>query len=84
MAELKNSKRDKVVVNRKYGEQKHKIFVSTVITKNGRKVLEQFRVPVDVEVSLPVEIIKCIKDRKIAKFVDEKQKMVSEFSIDKT
>jgi len=83
MAQAKNSKRETVVVTRKYSEQKHKIFVSTVITKNDRNILEQFRVPVDVEVELPVEIIKCLKDRKVAKFVDGTQKMVPEFVVEK-
>ena len=46
MAEIKNSKREKVIVTRKYDEQKHKIFVSTVIIKDGKKKLERFRVPV--------------------------------------
>ena len=83
MAQAKNSKRETVTVERRYSEQKHKIFVSTVITKNDRNVLEQFRVPVGVDVELPVEIIKCLKDRKIAKFVDGKQKMMPEFVIEK-
>lgn len=83
MSEVKNSKREKVIITRKYSEAKHKIFVSTVITKNGKKILEQFRAPVDVEIELPVEIIKCLKDRKVAKFVDGKQKMLPEFVVEK-
>ena len=78
-----DSKRETVIVERKYSEQTHKIFVSTVITKKGKPVLEQFRVPVEVEVSLPVEIIAALKDRKIAKQKDNKQTMVSEFVITK-
>ena len=77
-----NSERKTVIVTRKFGEQKHKIFVSTVITKKGRAVLEQFRVPVEVEVDLPVEIIAALKQRGIAKFVNGTQKIVREFTVE--
>lgn len=77
-----DSKRKKVIVERKYSEQKHKIFASTVITKNGKPVLEQFRIPVDVEVELPVEIIEHLKQRKIAKQMENKQIMVPEFIVE--
>ena len=82
-AKIEDSKRVKVIVTRKYGEEKHKIFSSTMINKNGKYVLEQFRVPVDVEVELPVEVIEQLKGRGVAKFVEGKQKMVPEFSIEK-
>jgi hypothetical protein len=78
---VKDSPRKKVIVERKYDEQTHKIFVSTVIKKGGRSVLEQFRVPVNVEVELPLEIIAALKDRKIAKQKENKQVMVAEFVI---
>ena len=39
-----DSVRKKVIVERKYSEQTHKIFVSTVISKKGKPTLEQFRV----------------------------------------
>ena len=81
MADKKNSERKEVLVTRRYGDATHKIFVSTVITKNGARVLEQFRVPINVEVNLPVEIIVVLKERKVAKFFDGKQKLVPEFSL---
>ena len=80
--DAEDSERKTVIVERKFGDQKHKIFVSTVITKNGKSDLEQFRVPVGVEVELPVEIIAALKDRTIPKFSENKQSMVREFSIE--
>ncbi len=78
---VKDSIRKKVIVERKYSEQEHKIFVATVINKKGKPVLEQFRVPVNAEVDLPVEIIAALKNRKIAKQKNNKQTMVPEFVI---
>ena len=80
--ELGDSERKKVIVTRKFSEHKHKIFVSTVITKNGKPELEQFRVPVDVEVELPVEIIAALKKRGVAKFDGKKQSIVNEFVVE--
>ena len=82
MSEM-TSKREKVIVDYKYGDSKQKIFSSTVIQKNGKPVLEQFRIPAGVEVELPVEIIEQVKGRKVAKFVDGKQVLVREFTIEK-
>ena len=79
-----DSKRVEVIITRKYSDQKHKIFASTVITKNGKRVLEQFRVPVNVPVSIPVEIVKMIKERTVAKYVDNTQVMATEFLVEKT
>ena len=81
--DLGDSKRQKVIVSRKYGNAKHKIFSCTVIMKNGRPTLEQFRVPVNVEVTLPVEIIEQLKGRKVAKWEDGKQIMATEFTVEK-
>jgi len=81
-AKLKDSERKLVVVERRYSEATHKIFASTKIIKDGVSKLEQFRVPVKVEVELPVEIIAHLKSRKIAKFIDGKQQMVAEYVID--
>jgi surfactin synthase thioesterase subunit len=85
MAAAKNSKRVKVIVTRRFGdgEDKNKIFVSTVILKNDRRVLEQFRVPVDTPVDLPVEVIKALKSRAIPKEKSGALKMVAEFTIEK-
>ncbi len=81
--QVRNSRRVNVIVTRKYSEHKTKIFVSTTIMKNGKSVLTPFRVPVDIPVSLPVEIARILKDRKIAKFVDNKQAMVPEYLLEK-
>ena len=78
---VKDSTRKKVIVERKYSELDHKIFVSTVIQKKGKPVLEKFRVPVNVEVELPVEIIAALKGRGIAKQKENKQVIVPEFVI---
>jgi len=78
---VKDSIRKKVIVERKYSELEHKIFVSTVIQKKGKSVLERFRVPVGVEVELPIEIIAALKDRGIAKQKENKQVIVPEFVI---
>jgi len=80
---LENSKRVNIVVTRKYGEEKHKIFASTTIIENGSSILKQFRVPVDVPVEVPVEIARILHDRKIPKFVGEKQSMVNEFTVER-
>ena len=77
-----DSERKLVMVERKYGEAKHQIFASTVINKKGKPVLEDFLVPVNVEVSLPVEIIAHIKQRGIAKQAESGlQTIVPEFVI---
>ncbi len=81
--QVKDSRRVNVIVTRKFSEHKTKIFASTTIIKNGKSVLEQFRIPVDTPVSLPIEIARILKDRKIAKFVDNKQAMVPEFLLEK-
>ncbi len=80
---IKDSRRVNVVVTRKYSEHKNKIFASTTIPEKGKVILKQFRVPVDVPVSIPVEVARMLKDRKVAKFVDNKQKMVPEFLVEK-
>ncbi len=79
---VKDSVRKKVIVERKFSDLKHKVFASTVIVKGGQPVLEQFRIPVNVEVELPVEIIAHLKQRQIAKQEDGKQTMVNEFIIE--
>ncbi len=79
---LKDSERKKVTVERRYSEASHKIFASTVIVKDGVKKLEQFKIPVKTEVSLPVEVIAHLKTRKVAKFIDGKQQMAAEYVID--
>ena len=81
--EPRDSRRVKVIVTRKYSEHKNKIFASTTITEKGKVILKQFRVPVDVPVEIPVEVARMLKDRKVAKFVDNKQKMVPEFLVEK-
>jgi len=77
-----DSERKTVIVQRRYSDLKHKIFVSTHIKKDGELVLVPFRVPVDVEVDLPVEIIAALKERGIAKFVDGKQIIAKEFLVE--
>ena len=81
--QIRDSRRVKVIVTRKYSEHKNKIFASTTILEKGKRILKQFRIPVDTPVEIPVEIARMLKDRKVAKFVDNKQKMVPEFVIDK-
>jgi len=84
-AAVKNSKREKVIVTRKFGngEDKNKIFVCTRVIKNGREKMEQFRVPVDCEVDLPVEVIAHLKDRGVPKENSGSLKMAKEFSVEK-
>ncbi len=85
MAEVKNSKREKVVVTRKFGngEDTNKIYVCTRIMKNGKAKMEQFRVPVDCEVELPVEVIAHLKERGVPKENSGSLKMAKEFSVEK-
>jgi len=82
---VKDSERIKVNVLRRFGNDtnKSKIFVSTVIVKGGKSKLETFYVPTNVEVELPVEIIKCLKDRKIPSESGESLKMEAEFNVEK-
>ena len=79
---IKDSRRVNVIITRKFSEHKN-IFASTTIAERGRVILKQFRVPVDVPVEIPVEVARMLKDRKVAKFVDNKQKMVPEFLVEK-
>ncbi len=79
--DVTNSVRKKVIVERKYTESTARIFASTVINKNGKSKLEQFRVPVGVEVELPVEIIKMLKERKTPKQTQDHQTLVPEFVV---
>ena len=81
--EPRDSRRVKVIVTRKYSEHKNKIFASTTILEKGKRILKQFRIPVDTAVEIPVEIARMLKERKVAKFVDNKQEMVPEFVIDR-
>ncbi len=84
---IKDSERKKVIIERKFSSddtesEKARIFSSTVIIKDGKPKLEQFRVPVGVEVELPVEIIAQIKGRGIPKEQSGKLKIMSEYSIE--
>jgi len=81
--QVRDSRRVKVIVTRKYSEHKNKIFASTTILEKGKRILKQFRIPVDTAVEIPVEIARILKDRKVAKFVDNKQVLVPEFVIDR-
>ena len=82
---VKNSKREKVIVSRKFGdgEDTNKIFVGCVTTKNGKAVMEQFRVPVNVEVELPIEVIEQLKGRGVPKEKGGHLKIAKEFSVEK-
>ena len=82
---VKDSKREKVVVTRKFGDgtDKNKIFVSTTIIKGGKTVLEQFRVPVDTEVDIPVEVIAHLKERGIPMEADGSLRIAKEFTVEK-
>ncbi len=79
--ELGDSERKKVTVERKYTESTARIFASTVIKKNGKAKLEQFRIPVNTEVELPIEIITMLKERKTPKQIQDKQTLVPEFVV---
>ena len=76
-----DSERKKVIVERKYTESTARIFASTVINKNGKAKLEQFKIPVNVEVELPVEIITMLKERKTPKQTQDHQTLVPEFVV---
>jgi len=82
---VKNSKRENVIVSRKFGdgEDTNKIYVCTRIIKDSKTIMEQFRVPVDVEVELPIEVIKHLKDRGIPKEKAGKLVIAKEFSVEK-
>jgi len=84
MATVKDSVRKKVIVTRRLGdgEDKAKIFSSAVISKNGRKTVEQFRVPVDIEVELPVEIITQLKQRGLPVEKNGNLTIVKEFLVE--
>ncbi len=79
--DVTDSVRKKVIVERKYTESTARIFASTVINKNGKSKLEQFKVPVNTEVELPVEIIKMLKERKTPKQTQDHQTLVPEFVV---
>ena len=83
--EIKNSKREKVIVSRKFGdgEDTNKIYVCTRILKNGLPIMEQFRVPVDVEVELPVEVIEHLKNRGVPKERGGSLSIAKEFTVEK-
>ncbi len=66
--DIGDSKRELVKVERKYDSSKTRVFVSTVIQKNGKPKLESFKVPVNVPVELPVEIIKALKARGVPRY----------------
>ncbi len=74
----KKSIRKKVIVERKFSEQKNRIFAQTLV--DGK--LTPFRIPVGVTVELPVEIIEHLKTREEAKFEDGKQVMKRSYSIE--
>ncbi len=80
--EVRNSRFVDVIITKKNNKSKSKVFASTTIMEKGRKVLKPYRIPVDVKVSIPVEIARIIKDRKVADFVNDKQVMISEFLIE--
>jgi len=85
MAEAKNSKREKVIVSRKFGDgaDKNKIYVCTRIRKNGVDKMEQFRVPVETEIELPIEVIAHLKDRGVPREVNGSLKIAKEFAVEK-
>ncbi len=78
-----DSERIEVIVERKYSEQKNRVFASTTIIKGGKTVLESFKIPVDKKVSLPIEIIRVLRDRKISRIIDKADKFVPEFNINR-
>ncbi len=86
MAEAKNkdSVRKKVIVTRKFGdgEDTNKIFVGARIIKNGVAKMEQFRVPVETEIELPIEVIAQLKDRGVPKEKGGKLSIAKEFSVE--
>ncbi len=79
--DIGDSERKKIIVERKYSESTARIFASTVIKKNGKNKLERFRIPVNIEVELPVEIIKMLKERKTPKQTQDHQTLVPEFVV---
>ena len=88
MSAIKNSKREKVIVERRFSSddansEKARVFSSAMIIKDGKPKLERFRVPVGVEVELPIEIIAQIKGRGIPKEESGRLKIMPEFSIEK-
>lgn len=79
---LKNSKRLKVSVKRAERGRTGTIFISTIIRKDGKDVLEQFRFPERKVVSLPTEVIAALRSRQVSvnvKAFDEEA--VAEFQI---
>ena len=85
MATVKDSKREEVIVSRRFGDDEDMtpVYVATVITKDGEKIVEQFRVPIGVSVSIPVEVIEQLKGRGIPKEAGGKLKISQEFLIEK-
>jgi len=81
--DIGDSPRITVIVERKFSEAKHRIFAQTRIEVNGKPKLVPFRIPVGVEVDLPLEIIEHLKQVKEAKFEDGKQVMKRSYSIEK-
>ena len=78
-----DSKRIEVIIERKYSEQKNRVFASTTIIKGGKTVLESFKIPVDTKVSLPIEIIRVLRDRKISRIINKADMFVPEFNINR-
>ncbi len=80
--DIGDSPRKTVIVERKFSESKHRIFAQTVIMVDGDPKLVPFRIPVGVEVELPIEIIAHVKQVKEAKFEDGKQVMKRSYSVE--
>ena len=81
----KDSIREEVIVSRRFGDDEDitPIYVGAVIFRDGEEVVEQFRVPVNVSVKIPIEVIAQLKGRGVPKEVGGKLKIAPEFLIEK-
>jgi len=68
--DVADSKRVKVTVEYKFEDRKDRIRCGAVVMKNDVPKAELFRIPVGVEVELPVEVISQLKGRKIQRYRD--------------
>jgi len=76
---------DTITVNIGYKQENRedRILVGAVIKRKGRSIAQRFQVPVNVDITIPVEVADQIRGRKIQKYVGKELRLVNQFTVEK-